>query len=330
MVNKQIISFLIPVYNHQNYIKQTIQSVLSQKSNNDYEIIIVDDCSSDNSWSIIHKIAKKNYKITAIHNTQNLGLIANWKKMIDLAKGDWLVFLEGDDYLFNNYLEEKTKVISLYPEVGMIYSSFRIINDKNQILLKDYYKYYKIKTFCNEKISLKNYISSQQGYFSSYSQIMVKKNIIKTIGYPRTFHNEKMFLPSDWDFNLRISTNTNVYFIAKPLLAYRKHSSSNSKNFSKKYEQIMQVLLEIKKENLHNQGVLKAIKLQTMYAQYHYILGQLENGLKHKAQKNFYLYLKRYKFEIIRYNIFNNCKLFFRLIIPSKIDTLIINNYYKR
>ena len=101
-----MISVIITSYNYSQYIKDTIQSVIDQ-TYNDWELIIIDDCSKDNSVDIIKTFNDKRIKL--IINEQNLGLTKSIKIGIEKASGNWIAFLESDDFWAKNYLEEKIK-----------------------------------------------------------------------------------------------------------------------------------------------------------------------------------------------------------------------------
>lgn len=112
------ISILIPNYNHAPYLQQRIDSVLAQ-SYQDFEVLILDDCSPDNSREVIEKY-RNNSKIShIIFNETNSGsTFLQWKKGIDLAKGEWIWIAESDDWCEPNFLEtvleniEKETVVS--------------------------------------------------------------------------------------------------------------------------------------------------------------------------------------------------------------------------
>lgn len=94
------LSVIIPCYNFENYIEDCILSVLNQITEFDFEIIVGDDCSEDGSISIIESI--KNEKIRIIKNKNNLGFYQNIKNLILYSKGEYISYLDGDDYLTDN------------------------------------------------------------------------------------------------------------------------------------------------------------------------------------------------------------------------------------
>ena len=96
MKDQLLISVIIPAYNVENYIFRAIESVLNQTYSN-YELIIVDDGSTDGTWDIIQSYAK-NEKKMVIKKQKNSGVSKARNAGIEIAKGDFLVFLDSDDW----------------------------------------------------------------------------------------------------------------------------------------------------------------------------------------------------------------------------------------
>ncbi|QBQ54495.1 glycosyltransferase family 2 protein [Nitrosococcus wardiae] len=95
---KPTISICIPVYNGAQYLRACLDSALSQTFS-DFEVLVVDDRSSDNSLDIAHDFAEQDPRIRIVRNKFNLGLVANWNRCVELAKGEWIKFLFQDDLL---------------------------------------------------------------------------------------------------------------------------------------------------------------------------------------------------------------------------------------
>ena len=94
----------MPVYNTEKYVAEAIESILNQ-SFSDFEFIIIDDCSSDNSWELIQKYAKKDKRIRAYKNERNRGISYTRNKLIDLSKTNYIVSQDSDDISLKNRLE---------------------------------------------------------------------------------------------------------------------------------------------------------------------------------------------------------------------------------
>ena len=100
---KPLVSIIVPIYNVEEYLKKCLETLVSQTYNN-IEIILIDDGSTDKSGIIADKYANNYNNIIAIH-TLNRGLSAARNLGIDNAKGEWIVFVDSDDYVNSRYIE---------------------------------------------------------------------------------------------------------------------------------------------------------------------------------------------------------------------------------
>ena len=122
-------SVVIPLYNKEHYIVNTIKSVLNQ-SFQDYELIVVDDGSKDNSYENASMVRSE--KVQIIHQ-ENQGVAVARNTGVENAKGEYIAFLDADDYWYPDYLHEINKLIDEYPESDIYVTSYRIVmgNGKN-------------------------------------------------------------------------------------------------------------------------------------------------------------------------------------------------------
>ena len=124
------LSVIIPLYNKESYIKNTLRSVLEQNFT-DFEIIIVNDGSKDNSLEIVSSF--KDERIQVIHQP-NSGASSSRNKAIQSAKTEYIAFLDADDFWFPNHLEELVQLIQDFPNCGMYCSRYQTIISKNHTL----------------------------------------------------------------------------------------------------------------------------------------------------------------------------------------------------
>lgn len=101
-----LISIVIPVYNSQDFIKETIKSVKNQTHTN-WELILIDDKSTDNSLNIIISESQKDQRIIILKNEKNLGVAMTRNKGVSAAKGDFIAFLDADDSWLPNKIEDQ-------------------------------------------------------------------------------------------------------------------------------------------------------------------------------------------------------------------------------
>ena len=131
---EQKFTIITASYNYENLIKETIESVLTQTYTN-WEMIIVDDGSKDNSIEVIKEYCQKDARIKLYTHpkNQNKGLIETIKLGIQKTNTDWIVFLESDDTITPNYLEKKLKVIKENPEVKFIFNDVNLFGNEERI-----------------------------------------------------------------------------------------------------------------------------------------------------------------------------------------------------
>src|SRR6266702_4234136 len=114
------ISIVMVTYNSSKYVHMAIESVLSSSYSN-FELIISDDCSSDETWNIINNY--QDPRIKASQNEINVGEYLNRNKCINLAQGKYLIFVDGDDILYSHGLEYFVKMFDFYNAAGIAFLS---------------------------------------------------------------------------------------------------------------------------------------------------------------------------------------------------------------
>lgn len=129
MSKEALVSILIPVYNRESIISETIKSAQLQDYNN-IEIIVVDNNSTDNTWEIILRHASTDDRIKAFKNEVNLGPVRNWKRCIDEAKGIYGKILWSDDLLSSDFISKTIPNLN-NNDVGFVYSSAVIFDEFN-------------------------------------------------------------------------------------------------------------------------------------------------------------------------------------------------------
>lgn len=125
-------------YNHEKYIKEAIESVLIQKTNFDYEIVIGEDCSVDKTREIVMEYVRKYPdRIKVILNKKNLGMIHNFINTLKNCKGKYIAMLEGDDYWIDPYkLQKQVDFLESHPDYGLIHTDYNIWHEKNGKFIK--------------------------------------------------------------------------------------------------------------------------------------------------------------------------------------------------
>ena len=115
-VKLPLATVVMVVYNSERYIAEAIESVLCQSHEN-LELLICDDCSTDNTWNIIQGYSDS--RIRAFRNPDNIGEYPNRNQAIELAKGEYLIFIDGDDLLYPHGLEFMVRMLEAFPNSAM-------------------------------------------------------------------------------------------------------------------------------------------------------------------------------------------------------------------
>ncbi len=182
------VSVIIPVYNVEPYLKECLNSIINQTLK-DIEIICIDDCSTDNSYQILEEYSKKDNRIIILKNEKNTGGPSTARnKGIDLAKGDYLYFIDSDDYIENNFLEEMYNTAKEYNTD--IVSNLNIIENNNNNYIYYQHSIYnilkknKLKNTCLEgksNINIKDlkYNTLEFPFVVVWNKIYRKESIIK-------------------------------------------------------------------------------------------------------------------------------------------------------
>lgn len=96
-MNKKVSIFVV-TYNQENYIRECLDSIVNQIVNFDYEIVVGEDCSTDNTLAVCKEYAEKYSQIKLIYSDQNIGFIKNWERVLNACEGEYIAMCEGDDY----------------------------------------------------------------------------------------------------------------------------------------------------------------------------------------------------------------------------------------
>ena len=130
------VSVLVPVYNVENYIERCIRSIFNQ-TYDDLEIIIVDDCSPDNSILIAKRILdefpKRQEHTKIVHHEHNKGLAATRNTGLDYATGDYVMFVDSDDWLETNTIEECMNIVQHYKSDIIVFNSIHVFNNFKKV-----------------------------------------------------------------------------------------------------------------------------------------------------------------------------------------------------
>ncbi len=222
-----LISIIVTSYNYEKFIRETLDSLLQQTYNN-YEIIVVDDGSKDNSVSVIKSYVVKHDKIRLLQhdNGFNKGIIASMKLAIANAKGDYVAFCESDDYWAANHLEKKVEMINKYKNVNIISNNIQLFGDKKCVEQRKEYisTVRKLLRDGGNKIDLLH--NQEVNFIPTFSSVMIKKEVLLSLDFESP-------IPAWIDFWLyrQILKDNLLFFVEEKLTFWRQHASYNGADF---------------------------------------------------------------------------------------------------
>ncbi|AIK96942.1 glycosyltransferase family 2 protein [Candidatus Odyssella acanthamoebae] len=207
------ISVILPVYNGEDYLEASIQSVRDQTFI-DFELIIIDDCSQDSSSHIAQEFAKIDPRIKYFRNETNLKLPRALNRGFSLARGDYWTWTSCDNTYKPLALETLAKYLDNQPEIDFVYSDMDLINEMDQIT--DF-----ISAGPASDIIFRNVVGAC---------FMYRRQIGEQIG----LYNDALFLCEDYEYWLRIALQRKILPIHENLYRYRRHTKSLSEQHQQK------------------------------------------------------------------------------------------------
>lgn len=213
-------SILVAHFNNWEYFQETYQSILNQSYKN-YEIIIVDDCSSQtNDFENLKKLAEEDAKIKLFQNKTNKGVGYAKARLAELATGDIIGFVDPDDNLYDNAIEISVEQHLKNPKLVATYSQIMLCDEKLNPL----------QIYPRSKRIRKNYkyffnINNEVSHFFTFK----KKFYTQTTGI-----NKSLSSSVDFDLYLKLYELGEFHFIDQPLYLYRQHEKGVSQNKNRK------------------------------------------------------------------------------------------------
>ena len=223
-----LVSVIIPNYNHERYLDVRIQSVLAQTYKN-FEIIILDDCSTDGSKSVIEKYRNNEHVSHIVYNEVNSGsTFKQWEKGFELAKGEIIWIAESDDSCDELFLQSSIEVFET-PNVVLSFSRSILIDGLgNQIGIYPTQKNMN-DNFCVSGSEFLHSYLTKRNIVVNASSALFKREIVDNI--PKDYYELKGC--GDWLFWIHVAESGWVFYNNKPLNFFRRHSENTTSNLNK-------------------------------------------------------------------------------------------------
>lgn len=269
MQDKALVTIICLCYNQQEFVLESLDSVINQDYKN-IELIIVDDCSTDNSKSIIENWLADNPGIPLIANKTNLGITKAFNQALQLAKGDYIIDLAADDILVPNCVRLQINAFenSHYKNLGVVYGNAALITEKG-LFHSYYFDVGSDKKAIQKRATGDIYQSILAGGNSICSvSSMIKKTVFDTLnGYDENLEYE------DLDFWIRAARVYDFDFIDSILIKKRMVTNSMGSHFYKRKSKINQSTFLILKKAMRlntskeeNKALLKRVHFEMILA----------------------------------------------------------------
>ncbi len=253
------VSVVMSVYNTEVFLEKAILSILNQQFK-DYEFIMVDDASTDNSFEVIEKWRRVDDRIRVLRNEDRLGLTKSLNRTIAYACGEWIARQDADDISNENRLRLQLERLRKVPEIGLIGTRYQAM-DRNEIPL-----YEMLLPLGDDQIE--KWLRTTN-CFCHGSVIFSKKLFNQLGGYP-----EKYPFSQDYALWLRFSSMTQLENLPEILYSRRIHEKSISNMNPKRWETLQQLKLD--------EGIAKEkIKLERFIAEEYMSHGRFLFEMRH-------------------------------------------------
>lgn len=222
-----LVSVVVPNYNHARFLRQRIDSILTQTCQ-DFELILLDDCSTDDSREVLSSYASNPRTRLEFDETNSGSPFKQWNKGVRLARGKYVWIAESDDYADARLLERLVPALETDREVVFAYCRSRRIREDDRLEgFADYYlddwngELWKAD-FCTSGSELCRNFFCGTNVVPNASAVVFRKDVYQRVGGP----DESLRLCGDWKLWVAMALGNKVVYVAEPLNYFRYHPKS--------------------------------------------------------------------------------------------------------
>ena len=198
-------------YDGSQYLRTAVESVLSQTFS-DFEFLIIDDASKDDTLALFKEYQKKDNRIQIVENKTNQGLTKNLNTLIKMSKGEYLARFDDDDVSFPQRFAAQAQYLDAHPECALVGSWAEIINENGDVI--------RTVKYPTEPAVLKKDLIKYNPFF--HPAIMMRKDAVDAIGD----YDEHFRYAQDYELYLRLSKKYAIANVGEILIQYRENKSS--------------------------------------------------------------------------------------------------------
>jgi glycosyltransferase involved in cell wall biosynthesis len=248
------VSVLMSVYNGSQYLREAIDSILTQTFS-DFEFILIDDCSTDNSWEILTSYASHDSRIILIQNKENLGLTKSLNKGLKIARGKYIARQDADDVSLPLRLEKQVSCIDKKSEVGLVSCNLEMIDASGDTK-------FLFQVDCDSDLIA--WYLLFYNYIGGHSQVLFRKKLALDLGG----YCEEYRYTQDYELWSRMIKTSKFSILPEILLKHRIHSNRISNHKAAEQEnyliqRIQNNISELTNQDISNSQALNLHKFWT-------------------------------------------------------------------
>ena len=217
--NPPLVSICLPVFNGQAHLAAAIESALNQ-TERDFELIIADDNSTDQSWSIINTWKEQDSRLRTFRNEPGLGLFQNYNRCMAQARGEYIKLFAQDDLLAPDALKTMIDVLSKNPEVVLVTTGKNWVDDEGNVI-KTVVQFPEDRCIDGREAILDN-LSKITNWVGEPSTALFRRQTAAQ-GFDTEF-----FHWGDLDYWFAMLRRGHLFYVASPLVSFRRHQRSAS------------------------------------------------------------------------------------------------------
>lgn len=212
------LSVIMSVYNGERYLSQAVNSIVEQ-SFDDFEFLVVDDCSTDGTSALCGEYASRDRRIRVIKNDKNIGLTRSLNKALGLARGKYVARMDADDVSLPRRFERQLTYLDSNPSVGLVGSFYREIDCKGEPM--------EVFQFPTDPVLIKWRMCFENPI--PHPAVMIRKSLLDDLGgYDETWRTSQ-----DYELFTRISQKARLTNLPQVLYLWRRHEKSVSSRENK-------------------------------------------------------------------------------------------------
>jgi len=211
-----LVSVLVPCYDYGRYVRTCVESMLQQTAR-DLEVLVLDDGSTDDSWSVVQSLSALDPRVRALQHEANQGHVTTMNDLIHAASGRYVVMLGADDLAASrDVLQSQLTALERNPEAGFAYGDYELMDPEGRPIGREHVDAPEFLPARDvfERLLLRNFVP--------HSGTLVRAECYERLGV----NDPRFHYSHDWELWLRLSSRYGAAHIRRPLYRYRMHHNS--------------------------------------------------------------------------------------------------------